>query len=73
MQKPADLEEVSGTLPIELAKLGHEVKVFMPKYYQVNEHEYGHHYDSLIGEMKISTSGYQHSVHVFMVNFRIQM
>ncbi len=63
--KTGGLGEVSGTLPIELEKLGHEVKVFMPKYYQVNEYEYNHHYDSLIGELKITTGGYEHSVHAF--------
>ena len=63
--KTGGLADVCGTLPKELAKLGNEVKVFMPKYYEVNEYEYGHHYDSLIGELKISLNGFMHSVHVF--------
>jgi starch synthase len=63
--KTGGLADVSGSLPKELANFGNEVKVFMPKYYQVNEHEYGHVYDSLIGELKITTNGFEHSVHVF--------
>ena len=30
--KTGGLADVAGALPIELSKLGHEVKVFMPKY-----------------------------------------
>jgi len=63
--KTGGLADVAGALPKELAKLGNEVKVFMPKYYSINEHEYGHQYDSLIGELKVSVGGYEHSVHVF--------
>ncbi len=63
--KTGGLADVAGALPKELSKLGNEVKVFMPKYYTINEHKYGHQYDSLIGELKISTGGYEHSVHVF--------
>ncbi len=63
--KTGGLADVAGALPKELAKLGNEVKVFMPKYYTINEYEYGHQYDSLIGELKVSTGGYEHSVHVF--------
>ena len=63
--KTGGLADVCGTLPKELAELGNEVKVFMPKYYEINEHEYGHQYDSLIGELKISIAGHTHSVHVF--------
>ncbi|MEE9432370.1 MAG: glycogen synthase GlgA [Melioribacteraceae bacterium] len=63
--KTGGLADVAGTLPKELANLGNEVKVFMPKYYTINEHDYGHQYDSLIGELKIFVGGYLHSVHVF--------
>ena len=63
--KTGGLADVAGALPKELKNLGHEVKLFMPKYYQVNEHEHDHYYDSLIGELKVSTGGYEHSVHVF--------
>lgn len=63
--KTGGLADVSGSLPQELLKLGNEVKVFMPKYYEINEYKYGHTYDSLIGELKISTNGFTHSVHVF--------
>ena len=63
--KTGGLADVSGALPKELANLGNEVKVFMPKYYTINELEFGHKYDSLIGELKISIRGYLHTVHVF--------
>lgn len=63
--KTGGLADVAGALPRELEKLGNKVKVFIPKYYEINEHEYGHVYDSLIGELKITTNGYEHSVHVF--------
>jgi starch synthase len=63
--KTGGLADVAGALPKELAEMGHEVKVFMPKYYSINEHEYGHHYDSLIGELKVTIGGIEHSVHVF--------
>jgi len=63
--KTGGLADVAGALPKELAKLGNEVKVFMPKYHNINEHELGHHYDSLIGELIVSIGGLKHSVHVF--------
>lgn len=63
--KSGGLADVAGALPKELAKKGNEVKVFMPKYYEINEYEYGHIYDGLIGELKVTTGGYAHSVHVF--------
>ena len=63
--KTGGLADVAGALPKELSKMGNEVKLFMPKYYEINEHEHGHQYDSLIGELKVSTGGFEHSVHVF--------
>ncbi len=63
--KTGGLADVAGSLPKELLNLGHDVKIFMPKYYEINEHEHGHHYDSLIGELKVTTGGYEHLVHVF--------
>ena len=63
--KTGGLADVAGALPKELSLLSNEVKVFMPKYYQINEHEFNHVYDSLIGELQVSLNGLEHSVHVF--------
>lgn len=62
--KTGGLADVAGALPIELSKLGHEVKVFMPKYNTFGEAEYGLHYQWDIGEIPVRVVGYAHPVHV---------
>lgn len=38
--KTGGLADVAGSLPIEIAGLGHDVKVFMPKYSSISEEEF---------------------------------
>lgn len=38
--KTGGLADVAGSLPREIANLGHDVKVFMPKYSSISEEEY---------------------------------
>lgn len=62
--KTGGLADVSGALPAELQKSGCEVKIFMPKYYQIDEAKFGLHYNWAIGEMPIRVGGQIRSVHL---------
>ncbi len=62
--KTGGLADVAGSLPVEISKLGHEVKVFMPKYNIFGEVENGLHYQWDIGGIPIRINGNVHSVHV---------
>ena len=64
--KTGGLADVAGALPIELEKLGHEVKVFMPKYNTFGEIEHRLHYMWDIGEIPVRVAGEVCSVHVHM-------
>lgn len=63
--KTGGLADVAGALPKEIEKLGHEVKVFMPKYYSVDENKFNLKFNHSIGTMSIRTGGHAKSVHIF--------
>ncbi len=63
--KTGGLADVSGSLPIELTNLGHNVKVFMPKYYSVDEKRFNLKYESWIGKIPVSVDGKIHNVVIF--------
>lgn len=63
--KTGGLGDVAGTLPIELSKLGNEVKVFLPKYNTITETEHKLQYQPDIGEIPIRISDRVYSVRVY--------
>lgn len=62
--KTGGLADVAGSLPIELEKLGCDVKIFLPKYSRIDESAFGLKYNWEIGEMPIRINGIIRSVHV---------
>lgn len=62
--KTGGLADVAGSLPAALEKQGCEVKLFLPKYYRIDEQKYGLRYNWDIGEMLIRVAGHTRSVHL---------
>ena len=63
--KTGGLADVAGALPKALEKLGSEVKLFIPKYYSIDESKFGLNYDWSLGEIPIKISNRIRSVHVY--------
>jgi starch synthase len=62
--KTGGLADVAGALPKDIAGLGHEVKVFMPKYNFVDEDKYNLKYCWEIGEIPVEINGISRFIHL---------
>ena len=62
--KTGGLADVAGALPKDIAKMGHEIKVFMPKYDFVDEDKYDLKYCWEIGEMPLRVNGTLRFLHL---------
>jgi len=62
--KTGGLADVAGALPVALEKLGCEVKLFIPKYFLVDEQRHGLKYSWDIGEMQVRVNGQTRPVHI---------
>jgi len=63
--KTGGLADVAGVLPKYLEKLGCEVKLFIPKYYSIDETKFDLHYNWEIGEIHIRIGGHLRSAHIY--------
>jgi starch synthase len=63
--KTGGLADVSSSLPVELSKLGADIKVFMPKYYHVEEEKYNLQYMWTIGEIPVRIAGRVYQVQIY--------
>ncbi len=74
--KTGGLADVAGALPKEIKKLGHEIKVFMPKYYSVDEKRFNLDYLSWIGSIPVRVAGRTMDVHFhqgFLPNSNVEV
>lgn len=62
--KTGGLADVAGSLPKALTELGCEVKLFIPKYFFIDESKFGLRYNWNVGEMLIRINGHLRSVHL---------
>jgi starch synthase len=63
--KTGGLADVAGSLPKALEQSGCEVKLFIPKYYSIDETEFGLHYNWEIGEIPIKINTHTRYAHVY--------
>jgi starch synthase len=63
--KTGGLADIAGSLPKSIAETGCSVKVFSPKYFQIDEEKFGLRYCQDIGEMQIRTADRVRAVHVY--------
>jgi starch synthase len=63
--KTGGLADVSGALPKALEKFGCEVKLFMPRYYLIDESKFDLHYNWEIGEISIKVGSHFRYVHIY--------
>ena len=63
--KAGGLGDVAGALPLELSKLGHEVKVFLPKYNTITEKEHKLQPLPELGEIQLLIAGNVYTVRIY--------
>ena len=63
--KTGGLADVAGSLPKRLAEAGCTIKIFSPKYYQVDERKFELQYCHDIGELLIKAADHLRPVHVY--------
>jgi len=63
--KAGGLGDVAGALPLELSKLGHEVKVFLPKYNTITEKEHKLQLLPELGEIQVLIAGNVYTVRIY--------
>lgn len=63
--KTGGLADVAGSLPIELSKLGHEVKVFMPNYKSIDHNKYFINRIETIPDFPVRVAGWDRDVKLY--------